>query len=62
MQKNACEHAVGHRSYMSSLQCLETTSGLITNDLCLPSKQEIFRFDSVFWIIVVDYFGGKKYL
>ena len=50
VQKNACEHAVGQRSYMCSLQCLETTSGLITDDLCLPSRHEIFRFDSRFFL------------
>ena len=46
VQINACKMAVGHRSFMSSLQCLETTEGLITNELCLPPESEILRFDS----------------
>ena len=45
-QSNACQTAAGQRSFMSSLQCLETTEGLITSDLCLPPKDEILRFDS----------------
>jgi peptide-O-fucosyltransferase len=40
---NACKGAQGVRSYMSSLQCLETTSGLITSDLCYPPTSEVLR-------------------
>ena len=46
VQKNACEMAAGQRSFMSSVQCLETTAGLITPDLCLPPASEILRFDT----------------
>jgi len=43
VQKNACESAAGQRSFMSSLQCLEKTAGLITSELCFAPKDEILR-------------------
>jgi len=50
VQKNACESAAGQRSFMSSLQCLEKTAGLITSELCFPPKDEILRSDSQVFI------------
>jgi len=42
LQQRACEHAIGQRSYMESLQCLGALSEhVITEDICYPSREAI---------------------
>jgi peptide-O-fucosyltransferase len=40
---NACKHGTGKKSYMESLHCLENTNLVLTDEMCLPSTEQIAR-------------------